>query len=103
MLETALDYALRGWPVFPVQPRSKIPATLHGCKDATCDAERIALWWQHHPDCNIGIATGIAFDVLDLDGFEACDAIDEHASDGDLLLGPMVRTGRGVDIYMAAA
>jgi Bifunctional DNA primase/polymerase, N-terminal len=64
----ALDYARRGWPVFPCRPGRKLPDTLHGCKDATTDLDRVAGWWWHSPDANIGIATGAPGpDVLDVD------------------------------------
>jgi hypothetical protein len=64
----ALDYARRGWPVFPCRPGRKLPDTLHGCKDATVDPDRVASWWWHTPDANIGIATGAPGpDVLDVD------------------------------------
>ena len=36
-LGQALDYARRGWPVFPCRDGSKEPATRHGFKDATTD------------------------------------------------------------------
>jgi hypothetical protein len=64
----ALDYARRGWPVFPCRPGGKVPATPHGCKDATTDLDQITAWWWRNPDANIGIATGTPGpDVLDVD------------------------------------
>lgn len=67
LLDAALAYASWGWPVFPLKPRSKQPATKHGFKDATTDRERITAWWTRHPDHNIGLPTGKAFDVIDVD------------------------------------
>ncbi|PJE23616.1 MAG: hypothetical protein CK431_10190 [Mycobacterium sp.] len=55
------------WPVFPLRPRTKVPATPHGFKDATLDVDRIRRYWTAVPDANIGIPTGIAFDVIDVD------------------------------------
>ena len=71
---TLLDHALaavgRGWEVFPLQPRAKVPlAGSHGFKDATTDEAQIRAWWAAHPDSNIGIATGkrSGFFVIDID------------------------------------
>jgi hypothetical protein len=66
LLDAALAYAAWGWPVFPLHQRSKIPATRHGFKDATVDPERIRGWWTNTP-YNIGLPTGRAFDVIDID------------------------------------
>jgi hypothetical protein len=82
LLEAALQYALRGWPVFPLhnmhqgqctcgQPcksRAKHPRTRTGFKDASTDDQVIRGWWSKWPEANIGIATGDrSFVVVDLD------------------------------------
>jgi hypothetical protein len=84
LLDAALAYVSWGWPVFPLMPLSqaikiaertgeplnkvaKRPATKHGFKDATDDVERIRTYWTRHPDANIGLPTGIKFDVVDID------------------------------------
>lgn len=67
LLAAALRYAEWGWPVFPLKPGGKQPATRNGFKDATADADRIRVWWDATPDANIGLPTGIAFDVIDVD------------------------------------
>lgn len=83
-LDYALDYAARGWHVFPVHtPRSdgcsclapwcdaigKHPRTLHGHQDATTDPVQITRWWTDAPDANVAIATGrkSGLTVLDID------------------------------------
>ena len=71
-LDAALSYAEWGWPVFPCREGHKLPAIPkteggRGFKDATVDPERIKDWWWRWPRANIGIATGIAFDVIDVD------------------------------------
>jgi putative DNA primase/helicase len=66
-LATALDYAARGWAVFPCLPRAKEPATRRGFKDATTNPATIRRWWLANPDYNIGIATGIASGIFVLD------------------------------------
>lgn len=84
LLDAALIYAEYGWPVFPLWPKShkigvdrqtgenilangKTPATNHGFKDATNNQDRIRRWWDKHPHCNIGLPTGHAFDIVDID------------------------------------
>jgi Bifunctional DNA primase/polymerase, N-terminal len=68
MLEAALDYAGRGWPVFPCLAGRKEPLTAHGKDDATTDAATIRAWWTRWPSANVAIRTGApAADVLDID------------------------------------
>jgi hypothetical protein len=68
----------------------------HGVKDATCNRARILAWWTRHPQANIGLATGHAFDVLDVDGPAGTAAIQALATEHGLAsLGPLVRTGGG--------
>ncbi len=68
IVDRALAYARRGWPVFPCKPGSKAPATEHGFRDATTDPDRILSWWKRTPNANIAIATGAPGpDVLDID------------------------------------
>ncbi len=58
LLESALEYAAKGWAVFPLASGTKIPmAGSHGYKDATTDLAQIMKWWNDVPDANIGIAT----------------------------------------------
>ena len=65
--ESALIYASWGWPVFPLKPQSKTPATRNGFQDATSDTDRIDAFWGSNPGCNVGVATGHLFDVVDVD------------------------------------
>ncbi|MBA8823877.1 hypothetical protein FHX42_001206 [Saccharopolyspora lacisalsi] len=83
LLAAALAATERGWPVFPLHPRSKIPALHHrdrcpgtgACAQghlgwssrATTDPDLLVAWWRQRA-YNIGIATGPAgLVVLDLD------------------------------------
>jgi hypothetical protein len=66
-LAEALYRAEHGWPVFPCQPDSKIPATRHGHHDATTDPDQIREWFSR-PGPNLAVATGAPGpDVLDVD------------------------------------
>jgi hypothetical protein len=68
----------------------------HGVKDATCNRARVLAWWTRHPQANIGLATGHAFDVLDVDGPAGAHAIQALAATHGLeSSGPLVRTGGG--------
>lgn len=80
--QCALHYATEyGWKVFPCQPGGKIPATKHGCKDATTDPDQIKAWWTQSPEANIGLACGaesgvVAVDIdvgSDKDGWKSLD------------------------------
>lgn len=81
-LASALAYAERGWPVFPLKVRSKEPATAQGFKDASTDPDTIQAWWAATPDANIGIPTGAASGlfVVDLDDKDGRDG-SQHWSD----------------------
>ena len=58
MMDSAIDCANRGWPVFPCNPSTKQPLTAKGFKDASIDINRIVDWWTRHPDAMIGVPTG---------------------------------------------
>lgn len=65
-LEWAERYAAYGWPVLPLKPGEKVPASEHGVKDATTDARRIKTWFTD-PTLGVGLATGHEFFVVDID------------------------------------
>lgn len=70
MLDAALEYAARGYAVFPCSPGTKIPfAGTAGSKEATTDEARIREWWARAPTANIGLATGTksGLYVIDID------------------------------------
>lgn len=94
MLAYALAYASRGWPVFPLVPGEKNPATLSGFKVASTDPNAIEAWWTHTPDANIGIRCGVAFDVLDVDpGGEV--SLGRILTEPYTHSGPVAKTGKG--------
>lgn len=67
VLDAALAYAARGWPVLPV--KDKRPLIAGGCHGATTDPDKIRQWWAKWPDAGVGIATGerSGLVVLDID------------------------------------
>jgi hypothetical protein len=69
ILDQALVLAAIGWPVFPIRPRKKKPATEHGFKDASTDPAIIQLWFGDYPERNLGLRTGedAKLFVLDVD------------------------------------
>jgi hypothetical protein len=76
---TPLDYAARGFAVFPCLERSKLPACSRGFKDATTNPATIRRWWGGHHNYNIGIATGVTSSVwvFDVDGGAGAAALRE--------------------------
>ncbi len=117
LLDAALRYAARGIPIYPVHwshpaaggaaacscPRgpscdrpAKHPLVRHGVKQATTDPDRLGRWWRRWPHANLGLATGIVFDALDVDGPAGLAALRQLAGAAGLRLpGPLVRTGGG--------
>lgn len=94
LIEAAWAYAERGWPVLPLRPRLKTPATQHGLLDASTDPEQIGEWWNKWPAANIGLRTGVAFDVLDVDGPAGRASLAKIAP-GYQHRGPVASTGKG--------
>lgn len=67
MLQDALEYASRGWPIFPCNFDKK-PLTEHGAIDATTNLQQIKKWWKQFPDANIAFhPDGAEMVVVDLD------------------------------------
>lgn len=102
LLQAALDYAARGWPVFPCAPGGKQPLISksrggNGLHDAITDLIQITNWWASTPDANIGLRTGVIFDVLDIDGDEGAASIVAacEQKDWQLPTGPWSNTGGG--------
>ena len=102
LLEDALRYAQRGWKIFPLAPRSKLPLIGkrfggRGVLDATCDEAQIRRWWECQPVANIGVATGDGLVVLDVDvkhgGDETLAALEK--THGTLPKTPLAFTGGG--------
>ncbi len=90
--------------MFPVEPRGKRPLgklAPHGLKDATVDHATIDRWWSAEPRANIGLPTGLSFDVLDVDGPEGMAAlVVEMPATAEPINGPTVATGKGTHVYV---
>lgn len=91
----ALGYAERGWPVLPLVPREKRPLTKTGLLEASADITTITEWWTRWPSANIGLRTGIQFDVLDIDGEVGHISLETKTGPESAHSGPVSRTGRG--------
>jgi putative DNA primase/helicase len=85
VLESALALAKWGLPVFPLRPRSKLPATSRGFKDASRNPAVIREWWGRNPRYGVAIATGHRVAVLDV------DTVEGHGADGPDTLGRLER------------
>jgi hypothetical protein len=118
LLDAALDYAARGIPVYPAywpcpapggaspgcscrrgsscDRPAKHPLVRHGIHDATTDPAQLERWWRRWPQANLGLATGVIFDALDIDGPGGQAALRQLAPTVDLPHpGPLVATGGG--------
>jgi len=80
-LPAALDYAARGWAVFPLHSMvsgrcscrrdcshpAKHPIARHGVREATTDEGTIRSWWDRWPWANVGVATGADSRIVVID------------------------------------
>lgn len=85
LMDAALVYAELGIPVFPLQSGSKEPYRgSKGVLGANTDLARIERFWRGLPESNIGIATGVAYSVLDVDtkkdalGWQSAHRLNQH-------------------------
>jgi hypothetical protein len=111
LLTAALAYARHGIPVLPVhtpepgggcscdrgvrcERPGKHPRLRHGLTEASTDPRQVELWWTRWPEANVGLRTGVAMDVADVDSDEGWHGLC-HLLDGVMPEGPRVRTGGG--------
>ena len=102
MLEEALQFAGRGWPVFRLSAH-KVPFKgSHGHLDATTDAGQITKWWTEKPQANIGLACGRIV-VIDPDGPSALARLTAiGARHGGWPRTLTAKTPRGIHLYYLA-
>ncbi|MDP9144410.1 MAG: bifunctional DNA primase/polymerase [Actinomycetota bacterium] len=122
--DAALAYVSWGWPVFPLGAKGKIPLPkcgecretdcdgpevcghelCHGFKDATTNPDTVRRWWADRPHCNIGLATGHRFDVLDVDPKGIWSWVDLRDSAGRPDIHGIAGTPRsGLHVYLTAS
>lgn len=123
LLQSALDYAARGWPVFPVwsvvkgkcacgDPKCENPGkhpigklAPHGRNSATTNKAVITQWWKDYPLANVAVVTGeeSKLVVLDIDerhgGF---DSLKKLVRKGNMPYTPLVGTGGGGEHHYMA-
>lgn len=111
-LAAALWYASLGWPVFPLlafgEPHPKTgepsngkqPATRHGFKDATVDAGQVTRWFVDRPDRNIGLRTGVRFDVIDIDVPDGLATLEQLRGQDRAVHGWVDTASGGVHLYI---
>jgi hypothetical protein len=94
--EAAREHARR-FPIIPLLPGKKLPATRHGVKDAQSTPEWVEQWWGERVTVpyNIGIACGDGLVVLDADGPEGVAWVAQQ----DLPETYTVETRRGRHFY----
>lgn len=68
LMQDAAEYwGGKGFPVFPLKPRLKVPDTKDGFKSATTDLATIKEWFADNPNRNLGLSTGGGLVVIDVD------------------------------------
>ena len=101
MLKEALQYAAKGWHVFPLLPGEKKPLVANGFKEATVSTAQITKWWTQHPNANIGISldtSGLC--VVDVDTHGDVNGFESLPLLGDLPDTAVARTPSGGAHYV---
>lgn len=95
ILQSALNYAERGFSIIPVQPNKKPFLKWESYQKTKAKAEEIKLWFTKWPDAMIGIVTGEISNlfVIDCDTKDGYETIQRLIPDS--LIFPLARTPRG--------
>lgn len=104
-LQYALAYIKKGFAVFPLYPKSKMPITANGFKNASTNEMQVRKWWKEHPNANVGIATGamsgnlvvIDFDIDEDKGINGYHAFLDYCRERKITFPETITviTGRG--------
>lgn len=99
LMAEALEYAAKGWPVFPCKP-DKSPYVAGGFNAATDNPDKIRSWWTRWPEAMIAVPTGAAIGawVLDIDDEAEFATV---AADLHLPATRTSRTGKGRHLFFA--
>jgi hypothetical protein len=102
-LELAIKHAASGYPVFPVNPRTKRPLNPHGHLEATAEPAQIRVWWSLWREALAAIPTGTRSGiwVLDVDGSTGRESLKtllaclgcKHSLDLSAVVGETPRSG----------
>jgi putative DNA primase/helicase len=87
----------RGWRLFPVEARGKLPLIKGWPEVATSDIAQLETWAHQYPACNWGLATGTVSGlvVIDIDGAEGRASLANLEREGLTLPATLtVTTGR---------
>ena len=102
LLESAEAAVAAGFAVFPVHPRTKVPAVLDWENRATRDIEQVHRWWRQR-DWSIGVAGGPSgLLVIDLDAGREAPADQRRCAPVSRIADRAVVHGRDVLARLAA-
>lgn len=100
MLNVALAYLSYGWSIFPLCPRSKVPAIpswRRFMQEKPTEA-LVRQWWTNTPNFNIALITGAISGVFVVD-FDSPEAAQDHRAARDYHPTLSVNTARGAHFY----
>lgn len=74
----------------------------HGFYDATTDVDKVRAWWRATPQANIGLPTGLLFDVIDVDLPAGYFSLGEMRADDVLptIHGRVITASGGTHLYI---
>ena len=99
LMNAAIQYAQRGWKVFPVATNDKFPhpkLTKSGFKCATDDVDQVVIWWTADPHANIGLnLAGSGLVCIDADTYKPDCSFNDLAQQYDVPITLCQRSASG--------